>query len=132
MAKDKDEPKFYYLTLCLYQLMERGVDSAHSIQNSALSSTILKFGHYPTQMFGSIVSPIYIGDETNSDFYQKTTSDKGEVILFLSIKRTINIVITHYIVYDDICLMVREINYFIYLFILFITVFRGSDFRCFG
>ncbi len=49
----------------------------------------------------------------------KTTSDNGKMILFLSIKHTINIVIIRYIVYDDICLMVRKINYFI-LFILFI------------
>jgi len=49
---------------------------------------------------------------------QKTTSDTGESILFLSIKQTINIVITPYIVYDDICLMVWKINYF--SFILFI------------
>ncbi len=52
--------------------------------------------------------------------FTKTTSDKGEMILFLSIKHTINIVITHYIVYDDICLMVWKINYFI-LF-LFLTI----------
>jgi hypothetical protein len=51
----------------------------------------------------------------------KTTSDSGEMILFLSIKHTINIVIIRYIVYDDICLMVRKINYFI----LFIYLFRG-------
>ncbi len=48
----------------------------------------------------------------------KTTSDNGEMILFLSIKHTINIVIIRYIVYDDICLVVRKINYFI-LFYLF-------------
>jgi hypothetical protein len=45
------------------------------------------------------------------------------MILFLSIKHTINIVIIRYIVYDDICLMVRKINYFIiyFLFMLFIS-----------
>ncbi len=48
-----------------------------------------------------------------------TTSDNGEMILFFSIKHTINIVITHYIVYDDICLMVRKINYFILFYFIF-------------
>jgi hypothetical protein len=38
------------------------------------------------------------------------------MILFLSIKHTVNNVIIRYIVYDDICLMVRKINYFIFLF----------------
>jgi hypothetical protein len=42
------------------------------------------------------------------------------MILFLSIKHIVNNVIIRYIVYDDICLMVRKINYFI-LFIYFIT-----------
>jgi hypothetical protein len=40
------------------------------------------------------------------------------MILFLSVKHTLNNVIIRYIVYDDICLMVRKINYFIlFLFI---------------
>ncbi len=43
------------------------------------------------------------------------------MILFFTIENTINIVISIllYIVYDDICLMVRKINYFILLFIYF-------------
>ncbi len=38
------------------------------------------------------------------------------MILLFAIENTINIVISilQYIVYDDICLMVRKINYFIY------------------
>jgi hypothetical protein len=33
---------------------------------------------------------------------------------------SLNIVLTRYIVYDDICLMVRKINYFIIIFIIII------------
>ncbi len=57
--------------------------------------------------------------ERNSDFIK---NDKWQLkmILFLSVKHTINNVIIRYIVYDDICLMVRKINYFIFiLFILY-------------
>jgi hypothetical protein len=45
------------------------------------------------------------------------------MILFLSIKHTINIVIIRYIVYDDICLMVRKINYFIYYYFITFTTY---------
>jgi hypothetical protein len=47
------------------------------------------------------------------------------MILFISIKYTINIVIIRYIVYDNICLMVRKINYFIFI-ILFSQLYSDS------
>ncbi len=49
----------------------------------------------------------------------KMTSDGWRMILFLSIKYTIYILIIRYIVYDNNCLMVRKINYFIYYFFLY-------------
>ncbi len=53
---------------------------------------------------------------------QKTASDTGESILFLSLKHTIkhcNNSLYGVLVYDDICHMVRKINYFIYFLFYF-------------
>ncbi len=47
------------------------------------------------------------------------TSDVWRMILIISIKYTINIVIIRYIVYDNICLMVRKINYFIFIYFIY-------------
>jgi len=63
-----------------------------------------------------------IGEDTNSDFYLQRQVTKEKRFYFINEKFFfINIVIIHYIVHDDICLMVRKINYFILLF-LFIIV----------
>ncbi len=64
----------------------------------------------------------FIGEDTNSDFYLQRQVTKEKRFYFINEKFFfINIVIIHYIVHDDICLMVRKINYFILLF-LFIIV----------
>jgi hypothetical protein len=60
--------------------------------------------------------------ERNSDFI-KNDKWRLKMILFLSIKHTVNNVIIRYIVYDDICRMVRKINYFI----IFIYLFKPGD-----
>jgi hypothetical protein len=57
--------------------------------------------------------------ERNSDFI-KNDKWRLKLILFLSIKHIVNNVKIRYIVYDDICLMVRKINYFILYYLLFI------------
>jgi hypothetical protein len=48
------------------------------------------------------------------------------MILFLLIKHKVNNVIIRYIVYDDICLMVRKINYFFFIFLFFFILEDGA------
>ncbi len=51
-------------------------------------------------------------------FYQETTSGGEEIILLFTFDNFLTLYQLFYIVYDDICLMVRKINYFIiYLFL---------------